>query len=178
MDGHHRTIFDVKLKDMAREKCPRGFWFEDSEVRNFFAIIRQEGTREQEKETSQDNVTTVRLITYSCPADATLCVYTQRQVKDGAIGGGIVGGAGGTAGGAVIGAVAGSVVPVVGTVIGGVIGGVIGFVAGGVLGSATGAGVGKAVSNAQYYTITAKEVFNRMPGYRNSSDGKTVYCEL
>ena len=126
----------------------------------------------------RDIMATVRLITYSCPADATLCVYAQRQVKNGATGGGIVGGAGGTAGGAMIGAVAGSVVPVVGTIIGGVIGGAIGFVAGGLVGAAGGAGIGKVVSNARYHTVTAKEVFERMSGYRASQDRKIVYCEL
>ena len=141
-------------------------------------------------EESCDRRTTVSYITYACQADLLIRVYNLKHVKDGAAAAGAVGGATGVAagatGGAVIGAAAGTVVPVAGNIIGGVLGGIIGGVVGGVLGvgviggggAAIGAGVGAAVSNDNYVTVTAREVFEKLPEFDVSKDGKKVYCKL
>ena len=198
MDSCDKNRFDIRLRDVARKKCSRGVWFNDGDVDRFLASIKEEVTREMKqeriksidirtqriKETAKYSITGVSTITYSCLADAEIRVYNRAPVKDGAAGGGTVGGVGGAvggaAGGALIGAAAGSFVPVVGNfvggIVGGIIGGVTGLVGGGLSGAAAGAGIGSAVSNDQYVIITAKEVFEGLPGYRN--DGRTVYCEM
>ena len=143
-------------------------------------------------EESHNRYTTVWYNTYACQADLPIRVYSRKHVKNGATAAGTIGGAagvaggvaGGAAGGAVIGAAVGTVVPVVGNIVGCVFGGIIGGVAGGVLGigvgggggAAIGAGVGAAVSNDNYVTVTAKEVFEKLPMF--SEKEKMVYCEV
>ena len=135
-------------------------------------------------ERSEDCVTIVSTVTYSCQANFPIRVYNGKHVKDGAAAAGALGGVAGAAGGATagtaIGAAVGTVVPVAGNIIGGVvggiIGGVVGLVGGGFGGAGTSAGVGAAVSNDQYVSITAREVFQELPQFREKDN--IVFCEL
>ena len=176
MDSAHRVRIEGKLTNVALAKCPHDYWINEEDKKRFFGMIRKESSRTLKRETSKENLALVQVTTYSCQSDFVIRVCDRKAVKAGATGGGVLGGLGGTAGGAMAGATAGSVFPGVGTFVGGVIGGIAGFLAGGLGGAATGAGIGGAVTSETYITITAREVFQELPGFRE--DDKTIYCEL
>lgn len=92
-------------------------------------------------------------------------------------GGGVLAGGGTGAGiGSAVGLLAGPVGVAVGAAVGAVIGAASGAVVGGGGGSAVGAGFGVRRRKQQHFTITAKDVFATMPGYRE--EGKFVYCTV
>jgi len=117
-------------------------------------------------------------------------VYPGWFVHRGAALGGAVGGAGGVVGGAALGGVIGGVTgfalgplgavagAIVGTVGGAAAGGTaVGAGAGGV-GAGVGAGVGRAVQIQRVFTITARDVFQHLPGFREDKEQKLVYCQI
>ena len=173
----HRERIESRLNDISLDKFPRGFWLNEDDLKKFWSTISDVSTREVERETAKDNVVTVNVTTYSCQGDLFIRVYGRTQVKTGASVGGAAGGLAGGAGGGLAGAAIGSLfLPIIGTAVGAVIGGLSGAIAGGALGSGGGAAVGAGVSNDQYSKVTAKEIFQGLPGYREHD--KTVYCEL
>ena len=92
-------------------------------------------------------------------------------------GGGVLAGGGTGAGiGSAVGLLAGPVGVAVGAAVGALIGAASGAVVGGGGGSAVGAGFGVRRRKQQHFTITAKDVFATMPGYRE--EGKFVYCTV
>lgn len=152
---------EAALKAVALEICPRDYWLHYEDVKTFNDALSRPSDGKG---------------TYSCQSNLGIRVYNRQQVKDGASYGGVAGIAGGTIAGIFIGASAGSVVPVVGNVIGGVIGGIAGFMGGGLGGAGIGAGIGSAVSNDEYVTIYARNIFEQLPGFREMDN--VVYCEL
>ena len=98
----------------------------------------------------------------------------------GAAAGGAVGvGAGGVIGG-MVGAIAGPPGIVAGLFLGGVIGGLVGtgsgVGAGGSVGSAIGAARGVVERHKRQFTITAKDVFSKLPNFRQK--GGKVFCQV
>ena len=53
----------------------------------------------------------------------------------------------------------------------------VGAGAGGV-GAGVGAGVGRAVQIQRVFTITARDVFQHLPGFREDKEQKLVYCQI
>ena len=93
----------------------------------------------------------------------------------GAATGGVVGIAAGSAIGGGIGMIAGPPGILVGLIVGGVIGGLVGTGSGGV-GSAIGAARGVAERHERQLTITAKDIFCKLPEFRE--EGGNVYCQI
>ena len=142
------------------------------------------------KRTTSHKDSTIKL---SCQANLTLRVYTLSYLKNGTkigagtgavagVGGGIVAG---TFAGIGVGAAIGTVaipVPILGTLIGvaaGVAAGLGTMVVGTGVGAGIGAGVGSAVTCDKPKIITAKEVFEIMPGKCSKCDETNrVHCEI
>jgi len=76
----------------------------------------------------------------------------------------------------VMGLIGGPIGIVVGAVLGAAIGVIVGAITGGGGGSAVGAGFGVRKCKQQHFTITAKDVFEIMPGFRE--DGQFAYCTV
>ena len=139
------------LETIAWRKCPSKFIIDEDDKSRLLRSLR------------------IAQSTVSCPANVQIRVYSLKHVKKGAIGG-AGGGAGvGFAGGAVTGAVVGTVVPGIGNLVGFFVGGAIGLVAGAVGGTAVGAGAGAGIGALVCYDnpirITAREVFQELPGF-------------
>ena len=154
------------LNNAALAKCPHDYWLDSKDVRDFKNLVGS----------SRVSVGKGDGATYSCNANFRIRVYDRNPVKKGAA----IGATSGVAAGAVIGGIAGSVVPVVGNVVGvvagGIIGGISGLLGGGLAGAGAGAGIGGAVSNENAALVTAREVFQLCPGFRE--EGDTVYCTI
>ena len=96
---------------------------------------------------------------------------------------GVAVGALGAVGGAALGAAAGTVVPIIGNIIGGIAGGIAGALAGAAAstaaGAGAGAGIGAAVTELDYVTLTAEDIFQtnkEIAKYR--VEGDYVYLTL
>ena len=109
-------------------------------------------------------------------------VYPGHPVAKGAAIGGAAGAGTGAVTGLGAGAGIGSAVSLlggpIGLAIGVAVGSVVGIISGAVVGAsgggAVGAGFGKRRRHQQQFTITAKDVFSIMPGFRE--DGQFVFC--
>ena len=118
--------------------------------------------------------------TVSCPANIKIRVYNLKHLKKGAASGAGIVEATGLGTGAVAGAVIGTVVPGIGNIVGALVGGAIGLAAGTVGGAAAGAGVGAGIGGLVSYDnpvrITARQVFQELPGFTECDN--TVYFNL
>lgn len=96
----------------------------------------------------------------------------------GAAAGGVVGGGAGSVIGGMVGVVLGPPGIAAGAILGGVIGGLVGTGSGastiGGMGSAIGAARGVVERNKRQFTITAEDVFRRLPNFRK--EGAKVFC--
>ena len=150
------------LKTIAWKKCPNDFVIDEDDKSRLLRSLRKTHN------------------TVSCPANIEIRVYSLKHVKRGAAGG-AGGGAGvGFAGGAITGAVVGTVVPGIGNLVGALVGGAIGVVAGAVGGGAVGAGAGAGIGALVCYDnpvrITAREIFQELPGFEERDNKVYSNC--
>ena len=150
------------LKTIAWRKCPNDFVIDEDDKSRLLRSLRKTHS------------------TISCPTNIEIRVYSLKHVKRGAAGG-AGGGAGvGFAGGAITGAVVGTVVPGIGNLVGFFVGGAIGLVAGAVGGGAVGAGAGAGIGALVCYDnpvrITAREIFQELPGFEERDNKVYSNC--
>ena len=155
------------LKTIARRKCPNDFHIDEDDKNRLLRSLQ------------------IAESTVSCPANIQIRVYSLKRVKRGAAGGACGGTAVGCFGGAVTGGAVGILVPIysgniivalVGWILGGVIGMVAGAVGGGAVGACAGAGIGALVRYANPIKITARKIFQELPGFEERDNTVFFSC--
>ena len=150
------------LKTVAWRNCPGDFIIDEDDKNRLLRNLR------------------ITNSTVSCPANIKIRIYNLKHVKKGAASGAGIAGATGLAGGAIAGAVIGTVVPGIGNIVGFLVGGAIGVFAGtaggAAAGASIGAGIGGLVSYDKPVRVTARQVFQELPGF-TECDNK-VYFNL
>ena len=147
------------LKTVAWRNCPGDFIIDEDDKNRLLGNLR------------------ITNSTVSCPANIQIRIYKLKHVKRGAAGGAATGGVAGLVGGALTGVVVGTVVPGIGNLVGILVGGAIGLATGTAGGSAVGAGAGAGIGGLVSWDnpvrITAREVFQELPGFTECDN--TVY---
>ena len=109
-----------------------------------------------------------------------IVVHPGHPIAKHAVNGGVAGAVAGGVVGVVVGGVIGGLVGIVGHILGCFIGGVVGAGSGagalGGVGSAIGAARGVAKRHKRQFTIAAKDVFHKLPNFRE--EGGSVYCQI